>query len=120
MNEEMIIAEETTAEAAAEPAADTTEALISELEAVKAENTALRRKIFCSEKNIPAEIAADIICIAENTSAREGISFEDAAEAAYRRIMKLCTSKTVTTGAAVKKASGYGGDPLRSAFGLKN
>lgn len=123
MNEETIIggaAAEETEETAENTAPDISE-IMAEMEKIREENVFLKRKIFCAENNIPSEIAQDIICIAEADSKSKNIGFEEAAKAAYARITRLSAGRntSVTTGTAIKNSTAYGGDPLRSAFGLK-
>lgn len=90
-----------------------------ELDALRKENIRLRRQYICAKLSIPDEIAEDIMLIAENRCGGD-ISFEEAASAAYKRLLRCAvTENAVTTGVKIKKNMGSP-DALRAAFGLKN
>lgn len=90
-----------------------------ELDALRKENVMLRRQYICAKLSIPDEIAEDVMLIAENRCGGD-VSFEEAAAAAYKRILRCAvTESPVTTGVKIKKNTG-GSDALRAAFGLKN
>lgn len=136
--EEKILTEETSAEViAAEdivgeviPAdvSDTQEELSARIGELAAENAALRRRLFCAENHIPAELAGDVMLLAEAESERDGVPFETAARSVWERLARIKLSSApdrqtpacvTTTGAALKKSRSGSADPLRAAFGLK-
>lgn len=87
---------------------------MEELEAVRAENDLLRKRLICCEKGIPAGLVDDIICIA---SASGGEDFGAECDAAFMR-MKAAVGSEMTTGVKIRKAE-YDNEHLRRAFGLR-
>lgn len=92
------------------------------------ENASLRRRLFCLENNIPAELANDVMLLAAAEAERDDVSLETAAKSVWERLSRIGGSiaegrkqgkKPITTGAAVKGSGSKGADPLRAAFGLK-
>ena len=118
MNEEIINAEneEVITNETGDDAAEHEE-MLSRL---KKENEELRRRLFCAERNIPSEAADDVICLAAVYAERDGISFEEAATAAFDRICGYGSKKHITdTGVKTENPAVFTSQALRRAFGLR-